>query len=231
MELEDVAEKARRNVMLASTGILAVWALGIPLDGKLVGAVNLNEVQPWRAWICASIVLVYFYLRFRLSPSAATARGEYLNFKRTRARQRNEQYAFDQFDTLVAKNRSRLEFQVDTPPRDGLIPGKAIRNFDVIWQPPSIAGQPGTLNFTWRFPESPGSLSQFYGNAAFSIPRWWLVQRAIREHIVRLKDISWAGLELTLPSVLTMAAFVVCLIKIAVSLYYEFPFIRQLLSA
>jgi len=112
MELEDVSEKARRNVMLASTGILAVWALGIPLDGKLVGAVNLNEVQPWRAWICAAIVLIYFYLRFRLSPSVATARKDYFDFKRMKARQRNEQYAFDQFDTLTAKNDPASNFRL-----------------------------------------------------------------------------------------------------------------------
>lgn len=231
MELDDVAEKARRNVMLVSTGILAVWALGIPLDGKLVGAVNLNEVQPWRAWTCATIVLIYFYLRFRLSPSVATARKEYLAFKKTQSRLRNEKYACDQFDTLVAKKQARLEFQVATPPRDGLVPDHAIRGFEIIWQPPTLAGQRGTLTYGWQFPESAGGSHQFYGHAEFFIPRWWLTQRTIREHMTRLTDLTWAGLEVTLPTLLAIAALTVSLVKTALALYYEFPFVRQLLPA
>ena len=69
MDLDDVADKARRNLMVVSTGILAVWALGIPLDGKFVGAVDLSAVSPWRAWSATICVLVYFALRYRLSPS------------------------------------------------------------------------------------------------------------------------------------------------------------------
>lgn len=231
MELDDVAEKARRNLMMVSTGIIAVWALGIPLDGKLVGAVNLNEVQPWRAWTCAAVVLIYVYLRFRLSPSVSKARNEYYVLKAGEAHQRNEQYAFDQYDAFAASKRSRLEFQLGAPPKDGFIPGKSVRGFEVVWQAPTRSGLRGRLSYGWEFPELRGGPYQFYGEADFLIPRWWLMQQTILEHVLRLKKLTWAGLEVTLPTALTIAALAVCLIKIAVSVYYEFPFVRQLLSA
>lgn len=127
MELEDVAEKARRNLMAVASGILAVWALGIPLDGKLVGAVDLSAVEPWRAWIAALMVLTYFALRYHFAPTGHEAaenvelRKEWGDRRRRSYRANRDQLlkltlAINSADGLPKSKGSKLVFRFPSRP-------------------------------------------------------------------------------------------------------------------
>lgn len=231
MELEDVAEKARRNLMVVSTGILAVWALGIPLDGKLVGAVDLNQVEPWRAWTCAAVVLVYFYLRFHLSPDIVKRRRDYLQQKANDENSRNSMYVFNQFDNQILGKKSELDFQFKGSTNDSVIPGMAAKDQQIQWQPRLPSGLRGALAFAWRYKASPESTNGYFGSASFEIPARWLRRQALLDHYRRIRNLQYDGMEVTLPNALAAVAMGVCIFKIVVSLTHSFPFIRQLLPA
>jgi len=61
--VSDEEGKIRRNLMVFSTGILAVGILGIPISESTLLGMNLKNVSPERAWGCAMVVLVYLTLR------------------------------------------------------------------------------------------------------------------------------------------------------------------------
>jgi hypothetical protein len=226
--MEDIADKARRNLMGVAAGIVAVWALDIPLDGKLVGAVNLNEVQPWRAWFCALIVLGYFYCRFRLAPENKAGRIKYVEIKAKTEQDRNADYARAQFDALRTGSAVSLGFDLGQPPFQQLVPKEASMQ-EIIWGPQDKHGLPGTLTFYWQEP-SGSSSGTWIGQAEFKIPGGWLRHQALLSHWRRVRNLNWEGLEVTLPTTLTLFAAGICMAKLLASLYYSWPFARQMIN-
>jgi hypothetical protein len=67
--VSDEEGKTRRNLMVFSTGILAVGILGIPISESTLLGINLKNVSPERAWGCAMVVLVYLTLRYWFDPT------------------------------------------------------------------------------------------------------------------------------------------------------------------
>lgn len=230
MPIEDIADKARRNLMGVAAGIIAVWALGIPLDGKLVGAVNLNEVQPWRAWLCALVVLAYFYCRFRLAPDNTAARTKYQEEKEYERIRRIRAYANAQFNLYLKGASATLHFNLTPPPMANLVPREASPEGQIIWGPKDKDGLPGTLSFYYLTPDGTPVSGTWQGQAEFRIPIGWLRIQSSQDHWNRVRHMNWAGLEVTLPTTLTVLAAGICLVKLAASVYYSWPFAPQLVS-
>lgn len=84
--MDDVAGKTRRNLLAFASAIAAVGILDIPLDGKLIGAVDLSAVSPSAAWGVALAILLYLHLRYVFEPKTRRAR-------KWLARQRQNAYA------------------------------------------------------------------------------------------------------------------------------------------
>ena len=223
MSLDDVAEKARRNLMILTTGILTVVALGIPLDGKLVGAVNLSEVEPTRAWICAIVALGYFYLRFRLSPSMQKVRAGYHQDKLTSRKTRDERYVTEQYGKVKRGEKAKLHFELPPLPKSNYQPGNELVQ-GIALEAETLRGRSGSIRFLWRLVEGVGISNLPAGEAKFHIPWHWTLRQNIAGHFGRVLRVRWGGLEVTLPSAMTLAALAVCVWKIGISREYWAPF-------
>lgn len=80
--MDDVEEKARRNLLTYSAAILAIAFLEIPLDGNLIGVVNLDKVDSSKAWIAAAAVLIYLFLRYHYSSTVKQSRFSWGKYRR-----------------------------------------------------------------------------------------------------------------------------------------------------
>lgn len=232
MELEDVAEKARRNLMVVSTGILAVWALGIPLDGKLVGAVDLSAVEPWRAWLAATCVLVYFAARYYFAPGTVK---EWSSWSGRRKKSVNSELEHS-FSRIFKYVPEATAHEVDIYWLDLRHEGNATYNLET----PTIYKRRGSFYYSWyrlsplvdveHVREPPTSAppygEQMQGEYVFThryyIGCHWRAFRSAYKP-------SWELLELSFPWFLALGAAIVCVCKLVTSLiYYSFPFVRQL---
>lgn len=231
VDIEDNAGKTRRNLMMMSTGILAVWALGIPLDGKLVGAVNLNQVEPWRAWICATVVLFYFWLRFSLAPKAAEQRAEYKLKKQTDLLGAVGSHVVNEYaNWRITRSRSRtVTFDPEIPPNrpDAEAYFVHIDNY-------TIPFKKGTARFLRKPPVgSPVPFIPIEGNptTTFEIADWFPKWLWLKLHVQRLWRLTWLGTELSLPHFLAAGALVICVSKLFKNESPLAPFVCQLLTA
>jgi len=233
VSLEDVADKARRNLMAVSSGIMAVWALDIPLDGKLVGAVNLSSVEPWRAWATASAVLLYFALRHYFAPATAKEWGRWTYRRKLHINSQLQKVVADAFNLVPGSTADKLELK--------WYDMRAVSALTYSLALPEEYGRRGTFEYSWHYASSqqhagpvtlpdgtPCPTPLLEGEYAFSrsfflASHWRAICQAYRP--------SWHLLELSFPWVVAFGAAVVCACKLATSLYYSFPFVRQLLSA
>lgn len=233
MELDDVAEKARRNLMLVSTGILAVCALGIPLDGKLVGAVDLSAVEPWRAWAAATCVLVYFAARYYFAPSTAK---EWAPWRIRRKKAANSLLtrifsdALSQIPEATAgqievrwndlRSASKLKYTLATLPTNRGRSGQ----FSYRWDYASVSDRAvATPEERIQYPTEVQLGDFTYSRSTYFKCHWQALRQAYKP--------SWELLELSFPWFLAFGALLICLWRLGTSLYYSFPFVRQLLSA
>ncbi len=229
-KVDDVAEKTRRNLLAFSAAILAVAILDIPLDGKLVGAVDLRNVHPGWAWVTALIVLVYLHLRANLEPRARRVRSHL-------ARKRDLLY-YELLDkelrrAIAARGAWKTAFtrfslhKGDSPPEPDavyvliyddkpLLDGKRRRGHKYIWFPP--------YNEYPSFPRSDTirPLDTNYGTMetrrSYAIALWcW-------SRIVAVKP-SWPMLEFFIPNVLAFAAFGVTAWHVWCGFTQQWPFI------
>lgn len=235
--MEDVAEKARRNLMMVSAGILAVSALGIPLDGKLVGAVDLNAVEPWRAWAVALAVLTYFGLRHYFAPDThkawidwATRRKSWFITARSILLDQclPHRTAVTNAQTIFIDHRMTF----DDPKLPADCAWVLVSNQNIIWK-----GRSGATDTLWDKSEKGRRVITLRSRGAdhksrveFTIRRRTYV-RLVLESWAQAYRPSWRLLELSFPWLLAFGAAIVCVCKLVASVYYSFPFIRQLLPA
>ncbi|WP_152546211.1 hypothetical protein [Bordetella bronchiseptica] len=233
--MDDVAEKARRNLIAVSTGICAVWALGIPLDGKLIGAVDLGAVQPWRAWATAIVVLIYFAARFHLAPETADARRGWAMRRKGAALTS----VTDTFNTVLESTSQAADLAPAAPAIEPPAGGDWRTHSSNVG---SIKGRRATLFVKWirdnpnwkerrsfdedtlRFEVSP---IMSYGLCI----RW---PAYVRIHLAALRAAyapTWQLLEYTVPWLLAFAAAAICVGKLIVSLTYDAPFVTRLLCS
>lgn len=233
--LDDVAEKARRNLLVVSSGILAVWALGIPLDGKLVGAVDLSAVEPWRAWLAATAVLTYVAARYYFSPEAEKAWRSWRYRRRTfltRSLTRTVEAALKEWPAQV--DYVSFTFTDHAPeqrpvvhPQDGIRVKGRHGEVHHRWSNKSVTFKApvGTDIIKW----TPTAGDEMVV-AKLTFPRRIYLRHILRAYR-RAYEPSWDLLELSFPWFLAAAALLVCIWRLVVSLYYSFPFVRQLLPA
>lgn len=236
--VEDIAEKARRNLMLLATGIIVVWLLGIPLQGHLIGAVNLDSVEPYRAWLCAAGALGYFLLRYHLAPTNAAERKKWKGVRQGLLKRR--------FENLVAREYLRFKSgtanEVTFTLKKELEPGNTMGAMSTPRSTIFTRGYRGgsfhfevmrTFFFKRDHPEGEDAVSVKIAEnlCGFSIPLRVVYRHRALNTYAAYRNLSWNSLEITLPYVWTAIAALVCIAKIASSLYYEFPFVRQLLAA
>lgn len=62
--MSDEAGKTRRNLVVLSSAVVAIAFLEVPLQGSLIGAINLDKVDPKSAWIAVAVCQAYFFVRF-----------------------------------------------------------------------------------------------------------------------------------------------------------------------
>lgn len=232
MSLEDTAEKARRNLMIVSSGIFAVWALGIPLDGKLVGAVDLSAVEPWRAWVAATCVLVYFAARHFFAPATAKEWAPW----RIRRKKDVDASLLRIFSDALSQIPEASAGQIDVRWNDMR---SAKLKYSLITLPTN-RGRSGEFSYRWDYAtmasravataeeriQYPTEVQQghfTYSRSTYFKCHWRAFRKAYK--------LSWELLELSFPWFLAFGALIICLCKLAASLYYSFPFVRQLLSA
>lgn len=225
--MDDVAEKTRRNLMMVSTGILAVWALGIPLDGKLVGAVNLNEVEPWRAWACTLVVLSYFYIRFRRSPTYSSERSKYSREQLEQLRAKCVVVIDASYSAMTSGKKSSVTFILPELAQ-GYTLGGPVDYQPRGWKSTSPLERQGSMGVD-NVPPNGSQILAGIAMVRFTLPRSIVAKLWFQMHWERLRKINWSGLEVTLPTILAYTAAMVCIWKLAESVYCSFPFVRQLL--
>ena len=235
--MEDVAEKSRRNLMLLATGIIVVWLLGIPLQGHLVGAVNLDTVEPYRAWLCALGALAYFFLRYHLEPKNSAERKKWKAYRRGLLRRRFELLVASEFAHFRNGGITKLQFspqrELEPGDRMGGIPVPSEPTFTKQFRAGSVPYEV-IRTFVFGRPDSddPEMVDSTIGNSAcnFKVPLPLELRIRLLNTYAGYRRLSWNSLEFTLPYAWSCIAAVVCFAKIASSLYYDFPFVRQLLS-
>lgn len=232
--LDDVADKARRNLMVMSTGILAVFALGIPLDGKLVGAVDLSAVQPWRAWLVALIALVYFAARYHYAPEQAARWKEWKDRRQQKLQELMENEFVGALQDPMPKSTNKVLLHLPEEPSE---PGwRLARKSPSTWE-----GSKCSFDFKWIKNERDGVRRIRVRSLDGSEPQTTMVKgqailsashyRALRWESVRFAYTpSWNLLEISVPWILAIPAAAVCVGHIVVSLCYDWPFVRQLLT-
>lgn len=221
MEVEDVPDKARRNLMFVATGVIAVWALGIPLDGKLIGVIDIKSVQPWRAWACALLVLAYCYARYHYAPSTGHGLSEWRTVrKKMRARLIEDLVKTAIIKTLEGVPQNRVSIKYEHEPTDGyrymrIVPGDESA-FDrwkgevrIHWAPLEIQ----TVKPSIEVMKKMGNFGQF-GFAVNICPRAQS-EIAIWRHSLRL---GWTTLEFLLPYPLAVFAAGIAFYHLAIDL-------------
>lgn len=235
--LNDTAQKARRNLMVISSGIWAVALLGIPLDGKLVGAVNLSSVQPWRAWIAASIVLFYFAARYYFAPEVLEAWKPWASRRKDALRQEYTK-TLNWQTTMKNFRESSTCVEITWPyvPNNPAVYPERTSEFE-------LSGRRGSFQFVWDLsvvvrsfaedflPEepipnypSPTLVASFRLKWCYYLGTQW---RAFRQAY----KLSAELLEMTVPWLLAFGATIICIWKLAASLYCSFPFNVALFAA
>lgn len=206
---EDVADKTRRNLMFVSTGIIAVWMLGIPLDGKLIGAVDLKSVEPWRAWACALAVLVYTALRFYFAPAYAEQRKEWSEERSATFEQVQHSHVAWALAGQRSSGRVRGVYFEIPQCKHGSEWRACIPSSDLDF---NVDDGTGSIRIAWRTPEE-GLRNSYiddgktYASFAISKRRLMLLHlEAMRYNYVP----SWAVLEHSLPYWLFILASAIC---------------------
>jgi len=113
--MDDIEEKARRNLVMYSAAIITIAFLEIPLDGNLIGVVNLDRVNPSKAWVAAAAVQIYLFLRFHHAPQVWLQRLTWSQERRDSLRRIiTEQVQVDAWFTATGKARSFPELVYTT---------------------------------------------------------------------------------------------------------------------
>ncbi|MGZ8132445.1 hypothetical protein ACXU40_08620 [Bordetella bronchiseptica] len=209
--MDDIQEKTRRNLVVYSSGILAIQFLGIPFNGHLLGVAKLDQVDPTHAWICALIVLAYLWLRYRYAPQnmvgirkhdkivAETATAPLVNRIR-------EQF----LRVLTGQRPAGVRFsEVEHPPG---VTGVRPTNTSITWQ----TDRRGAIQSIWEATHASPNLVGTTGvsRAKFVVP-WPSAVLARCTRTLRRYQLSWEMLEYRIPALLANAAGVVCVLQIA----------------
>lgn len=223
--MEDSDAHARRNVVFLSASILAAWWLHLDLPGllALLQVAALAEVATARRlWLGLAVLLVYLLLRYHYSPQRTRhwRNGEkrvrsvrraafWLYIRHILARERTSR-------TFAAWKRRNPEANEKAPAR---YTGSDITNLSVF----PTGYNSASFEYTW-FDDAPGEAEErnnmraFDGIETIRIPDVIALPLFLATWLSRL-FISRAGLEVSFPYYLGIAAAAVCLSKSGVLMH------------
>lgn len=78
VNLDDVEDKTRRNLMAYCTAIIASTVFDLSITHNVLGISLTSNAPPWVGLACLGAVLGYLLVRFALSPKVAKAYAEWL---------------------------------------------------------------------------------------------------------------------------------------------------------
>lgn len=207
--MDDIPEKTRRNLVVYSATLFAFSALDIPLDGKLLGIVELKHVQPATGWAVAMLVLLYLWLRYRLAPD--NTKGTHEHIAATTEAWSNYLHGAVQraFERKLAKLVPEgVEFEpLPSPPSDLATPG-AVNAINFASQ------RGGTVTFEWKnqgpaYGTRETLQTMRYGHAKFTVSRGLYYKARLRRRLMHYQ-LSWPMLEYVVPKILALLAAVAC---------------------
>lgn len=231
-KLDDVAGKTRRNLLVFATTIIAIWVLEIPLSGNLLGAIALDKVHPTAAWAAAIVTLAYLFNRYYHEP----------NVHRERKRLRKEQA--DNFLSMLSAEYTKASLAISDEYRTQFVrptfesPRPHAEAVPVVYMP-HVNQCTRKVSFSFVWAERPASYPQStigaliierdgQGYWTLCICRYW---RLRLQAWLQAHKLGFDLFEYSVPMGVSALALVVAIGKLCSSLYYSFPFIRQLLSA
>ena len=212
-DMSDEKGKTRRNLMVFSTGVLAVTMLNIPLESSTFLGLNLKDVSPNRIWLCSLIVLIYLLLRYWHDPTIQLESRKWDE----ECRQSMRTHLMKRVRTDLGRNalgkRHAVKFIYPVPPAPGARPF-ILGDFymdpsewrtaraEMAWEHESLS-DPGRYTRT-RVPKSP---------AEARIPIRVLMTCWAK---VRLRNLApnWNMLELAVPLAMGAVAAIFCLIRL-----------------
>lgn len=64
--MDDSPDKLRRNVMLIGAIIIStiLFDLSLKTSGSILGIIEIGDISQLKIWLCLSILLIYFFLRY-----------------------------------------------------------------------------------------------------------------------------------------------------------------------
>ncbi|WP_405123224.1 hypothetical protein [Pseudomonas sp. M20] len=67
--MDDSSDKLRRNVMLIGAVIIStiLFDFSLKTSGSILGLIEIREISQLKTWLCLSILLIYFFLRYVFS--------------------------------------------------------------------------------------------------------------------------------------------------------------------
>ncbi|WP_150123801.1 hypothetical protein [Achromobacter xylosoxidans] len=215
--MSDELGKTRRNLMVFSTGVLAVAFLEIPLNGSKFLGLDLNGLDPSRVWSGTLIALLYLVLRYWHDPAIRKLASEW-------KKQGTEIYQKLSMTTIenAFKHRERRKilprviFNISQPPAPSARPGLIGRYSFTTWRTGNVAigwsGDDGQID------GHPVKVTYARdGSAWFRISRLstaWLAVRTFRNML----RVSWTVLEIVVPVLLAIGATGVACFKLAQAL-------------
>lgn len=216
--MDDSDAHARRNVVLLSASVLAAWWLHLDLPGllSLLHVAVLAEVATTRrVWLALAVLLAYLLFRYHFSPQRRRhwRAGE----ARVKLIRRAIFAAYIRHDLVRQRNRqNRASFARrggSERERPAPIVGADVRELYVD----PIDFNTASYEFAW-FDDTPeeaenlNGLRAFDGIDVYQIPAAIAIPLFAATWFSRLL-ISRAGLEVSFPYYLAMAAFAICLAK------------------
>ncbi|WP_241065496.1 hypothetical protein [Achromobacter insuavis] len=216
MEVDDVDDKTRRNLLVVATVIVLVWILGVPLNGTLFGMISLKEVSVSRAWWCAFVVLGYLSARhFRARQNAKELKDCWKAAIKNLADDRT-QLVRACWDAHLTKRKRNLRCYFDNPP----CPDSTL--FDrqpFYFQRPDVAKWrnwiSGDLTIFWRRKGAKrGDAYEFQtGVTYFALTPTGVLWLILSWFLRRVLVPSWTALEQFVPYSLALLAAAICLGK------------------
>lgn len=211
--MDDIQEKARRNLVVYSSGILAIQFLGIPFNGQLLGVAKLDQVNPVHAWIAAGVVLAYLWFRYRFAPKNASGIHEHETEIASAITATVTDRVVSQFMRVIDGQRP-VGIRFSEIPQPVNMTATQVSNISITWQ----GERHGTVGFEW-VGFGPTDAHEFARHSGRHQVPFKLSRRlsaiARLGRILRRYQISWEMLEYRIPALLANAAGVVCVLQIA----------------
>jgi hypothetical protein len=226
--MEDTQDKVRRNVITLSTLIILFWFLDLKLSTTLtlLGTVQLENVSPFKLWLCITAILVYMSLRYRFDGKTniqiREIEPEVLGFQRMFLQPRLVQSVTD---LIIIKRHPQVTSAIqlsDHPTNVSATRLETLLTDDIPKQSkikatllePSIAKRSGAVQFSGVLIQEGDGLKSDHLNCIYQTPVSTHLHMLGRT-AVRLICYSKSSVDVLAPFVVAYLALLICLSRLA----------------